>query len=62
VALHVAVVQAEGEFLNIPIKVLRAGVMVDTMQTTLEHCPYAFDAIRADSRPSILSCRGFTMS
>jgi hypothetical protein len=53
--LHIAIVQTESKLLNIPIKVLCARVMIDTMQTTLQYCPDAFDAVGADSRAAILT-------
>ena len=54
-ALHIAVVQAKCKLLNVAVKVLRACVMVDAMQTTLQHGPDAFDAVGAHTGTGILT-------
>src|SRR5574337_174155 len=43
--LHVAVVQAEGKFINIAIKMLDANVVIDADQAALENGEDAFNAI-----------------
>jgi hypothetical protein len=55
VTLHIAVIQTKGELLNIPVKVLRAGVMIDPMQTTLQYRPNAFNAVCIHAGTGILT-------
>ena len=43
VNLHITFVQAKGEFINIAVKVLRAGMMVDAVHPALHDCPDALN-------------------
>src|SRR3546814_16974402 len=45
VALHVAVVEPEGELVNVAVQVLLAGVVVDTLQAPLQHREHAPNAV-----------------
>ena len=45
VALHVALIQAERELVNVATKVLLAGVVVDADQAALHDREHAFDAV-----------------
>ena len=56
VPFHVAIVQAEGEFVNVAVKVLRAGVMVNAVHPTLHHCPNALNGIRIHIASAVLPC------
>src|SRR3990170_2950484 len=47
VPLHVSIVEAKRELVDVAAQVLAAGVMVDAMHTTLEQRPHAFDAVGA---------------
>jgi hypothetical protein len=53
VALHVAGVQAKGELVNVAVKVLPAGVVVDAMESTTEDGPHGFDAVRVRVAPHV---------
>ena len=55
VPLHVAFVQPESEFVDIAANVLRAGVMVDTVQAAFQDSPNTFDAVRADVAAHVLA-------
>ena len=48
VPLYIAIVQAEGELIDVALQVLRAGVMVDAMQPALQDGPYALNAVGRD--------------
>lgn len=48
VALHIAVIQPEGEFINVTAKVFRADLMVDAGQSALEYRPNAFNSVHSD--------------
>ena len=54
-ALHVAFVQAEGELVHVPTKVLLAGMVVHAMQAALQDRPDAFDAVGVYAVPDVLS-------
>lgn len=45
--LHVAVIQAKGEFINISAKMFRRDLMVDASQPALENRPNALDSVHA---------------
>jgi hypothetical protein len=45
VVLDVALVQPERKFINVAVKMLRAGVMIDANKTTLQDGKNAFDAV-----------------
>jgi len=47
-ALHLAVIQAEGELVDIAAQVLDAGMVVDAMQAALHHGPHALNTVRMD--------------
>ena len=47
--LHRRIVQAERELVDVPLQVLLARVMVNTMQTALHNRPYALDAVGANA-------------
>lgn len=55
-ALHVAIVEPERELINVPGKVLGAGVMIDASESTFQHGPYRFDAVGADTAAHVLAC------
>jgi hypothetical protein len=44
--LNVALIEAESKFVNVAVKVLRAGVMIDANKAPLKDCENAFDAVR----------------
>jgi hypothetical protein len=44
--LHIAFVEPEGELIDIAAKVLRAGVVVDANQATLENSEHTFNPVR----------------
>jgi hypothetical protein len=46
VALHVAVIETEGELVNVSTEMLRAGVMVDANQAALENGEDALNSVR----------------
>ena len=48
VVLHVTFVQPERKLVNIAIKMLRAGMVIDANQTALENGEDTFDAVRGD--------------
>lgn len=45
VPLHVAVIQAEGKFVNVAAQVLFAGVVIDADQAALHDREHTFDAV-----------------
>ena len=45
--LHIAIVQAEGELVNVPIQMLRAYLMINAVDSALHDCPHGFDAVGA---------------
>ncbi len=45
-ALHVALIEAKGELINVAVQVLVAGVVIDAMQAPLQDRPNALDAVR----------------
>jgi hypothetical protein len=45
-AFNISFIQPERKFVDVSAKMFRAGVVVNTMQPTLEHCPHAFDSVR----------------
>ena len=53
--LHTAIVQAEGKLVNVPGDVLWAGMVVDTVNTTLHHGPDALHAVRGHTLAGILT-------
>src|SRR6266511_2479815 len=55
-ALHVAVVEPERELVNVPGKMLRAGVMINANDPAFQHGPHRFDAVGADTVPHVLAC------
>src|SRR5579864_100358 len=55
-ALHVALVQSEGELVDVAAKVLVAGVVVDAVQSALEDRPHGFNAVRMDAIADVLAC------
>src|ERR1700679_611042 len=55
VPLNVALVQSESEFVNVAVKVLRARVVVDAIQSALQDSPNALDAVRVRRAPRILT-------
>src|SRR5690606_4298275 len=55
VALHVAVVEAERELINVTAKVLLAGVVIDADDAALEHGKGAFDAVGGHAAPDELA-------
>ena len=48
-ALDVALIEPEGELVNVAVQMFRAGVVVDADQTTLENRENALDAVRGDA-------------
>jgi hypothetical protein len=46
VPFHVAIVQTEGELVNVAVQVLRTGVMVDAVHPAFHHRPNALDRVR----------------
>ena len=54
VALHVPIVEAEGEFVDVAPQVLRAGLVVDAMNAPLHHGKDALDAVGCDIAPGVL--------
>jgi hypothetical protein len=55
VTAHVADVQAEGELVHVAMQMLLRNLMVDAIDSALEHSPNAFDAVRADSVLGVVS-------
>lgn len=55
VRLNVAVVQAERKFINITAQMLVARMVIDAMQTALQHGPNAFDAVGAHAISDVLA-------
>lgn len=53
VPFHVSIIQAEGEFINVAMQVLRAGMMVDAVHPALHYRPNALDRVRVDSAPAV---------
>src|SRR5579863_2700642 len=53
--LHVALIEAERELVNVAVQVLIAGVVVDAVQTALQDRPDAFHAVRRDAIADILA-------
>lgn len=45
---YVPIVQPEGKFIDVPAKVLLAGMVIDAMNAALQDRPHALNAIRAD--------------
>ena len=54
-ALHIAVVKPEREFVHIAVQVLFAGMVIDAVQAALQHRPDAFDAIGRYAIPDIFA-------
>jgi hypothetical protein len=44
-ARYVALVQTPSKFVNVPLKMIRADVMVDTMQAAFENRPDRLDGV-----------------
>ena len=53
--LHVAVIQTEGEFVNVTAKVFLAGVVIDADQAALHDREHAFHAVGGHSVADILA-------
>jgi hypothetical protein len=56
VVLDVALVQPEGKFVNVAIKMFRAGMVVDANQPALEYRENAFHSVRGHAVTDILAC------
>ena len=52
---HIAVIQAEGEFVNIATKMLHANLVIDARQTALEHRPNALNSVHAGLLVNVLT-------
>lgn len=44
--LYVALVQSEGELVDVAVEMLIARVVIDAVQAALHHRPYALNAVR----------------
>ncbi len=53
--LHVALIQPEGELVNIPRQMLRRNLMVNAVDSALQDGPNRFDAVRADRPTRVLT-------
>src|SRR4051812_14004874 len=49
VALHVPLVEPEGELVDVAAKVFVAGVVIDAVQPALQDSPNGLDAVRVDA-------------
>ena len=56
-AFHVAIVQPESELVNVTAKVLRIDMVINAMQTALQHRPDAFDIVGRNAIADILASR-----
>ena len=54
-ALHVPIVQAEREFIDVAAQMLGAGVVIDAMQAAFQDCPDALDAVRSHASAAVLA-------
>ena len=49
----VAIIEPEGELVNVPTKMLRADVVEGAIDTAFQHCPNAFDAVGCNAVASV---------
>jgi hypothetical protein len=62
VPFHVAIVQAKGEFVNVAMQMLRAGMMVDAVHPALHHRPNRLNRVRVHVAPAVLPAECATVS
>jgi serine/threonine protein kinase len=54
---HVALVEAKSKLVHVAVQMLRAGVMVDAMHSSLHDGPNAFNPVRVDRSALVLASR-----
>jgi len=55
VAAHVAITEAKGKLADIAVQMLRAGMVINTVDATLEDSKHALDAVGGHIAPDILA-------